>query len=147
MLLDILNATLGKDGLTQQFIQTGPRKHLADDVEYAIRAQGHAHLVEFHEETVQDLPFAGILGDHIPDIDLSVLTVAVDTAHALLQTVGVPGDVIVDHQRAELQVDALTGGVGGHHDLSAITEDVFRLDASVHAHRAIDGHDVVTPLA
>src|SRR5437764_274500 len=32
-----------------------------------------------------------------------------DTAHALFETDGIPGNVIVDHQPAKLQVDAFAG--------------------------------------
>ena len=56
---------------------------------------------------------------------LELLAVAVDAPHALLQPVGVPRDVVVDHQRAELQVDALAGRLGGHHDLGTIPELVL----------------------
>jgi len=33
------------------------------------------------------------------------LAIAVDAAHALLQAAGVPGDVVVDHHAATLEVD------------------------------------------
>jgi len=45
--------------------------------------------------------------------DLS-LADPVDTAEALLDPVGVPGQVVVDHQVGPLQVQALPGGVGRH---------------------------------
>ncbi len=37
-------------------------------------------------------------------------------AEALLQAVGVPGQVVVDHEVRPLQVDALAGRVVGDHD-------------------------------
>ena len=42
---------------------------------------------------------------------------AVDAAEALFQAVGVPGQVVVDHQVGALEVDAFAGGVGGDQDL------------------------------
>ena len=41
-----------------------------------------------------------------------LLTVAVDAPHPLLEAARVPRDVVVDHQPAELEVDALTRSVG-----------------------------------
>ena len=46
-----------------------------------------------------------------------LLAVAVDAAHALLQPVRVPGNVVVEQDVAELEVDALAGRLGGHEDL------------------------------
>jgi len=38
--------------------------------------------------------------------------------NALLDAVGVPGQLIIDHQMAELQVDSLTCGIGGQHEVN-----------------------------
>jgi hypothetical protein len=43
---------------------------------------------------------------------------AVDPAEALFESVRVPGQVVVDHQVRPLEVEALTGGVGGNQDLA-----------------------------
>ena len=43
---------------------------------------------------------------------------AVDAAEPLLDAVGVPRQVVVDHQVRGLQVQALPGGVGGQQDLA-----------------------------
>ena len=147
MRLNVLHPSLVEDGIAQQFIQARARQHLADDVKDAIGAECLTHLVEFLEKAVEDLALAGIAGDEIPDVHLVVLPVAVDASHPLLQAVGIPGDVVVDHQRAELQVDALTRGLGRHHNLRPVAEGVFGLDAGVHIQRTVDGHHVVTPLA
>jgi hypothetical protein len=42
------------------------------------------------------------------------LTDAVNAPKALLKAVGVPGEIIVDHQVRPLQVDTLAGSVGRH---------------------------------
>ncbi len=129
-----------------RIVQPGAGEHLVDDVEDAVGAQRLAHPVELLEESLQDLALARVARNHVPDEDLVLLPVAVDAAHALLKPVGVPGDVVVDHQRAELQVDALARRLGGDHDLGYIAEGVLGLDAGVHHHRAVNGHDLVAPL-
>ena len=65
---------------------------------------------------------------------------AVDAAEALLQAVGVPGQVVVDHQVGALEVDALAGGVGGqqHLHLGVVLEGFLRLQALLAAHAAVD---------
>ena len=40
------------------------------------------------------------------------LTYAMDAAEALFEPIGVPGQVVVDHQMCALEVDAFAGGVG-----------------------------------
>ena len=69
-----------------------------------------------------------------------------DAAHALFQAGGVPGDVVVDHQPAELEIDALAGGVGG--DETAGPAFGFRLAEEFHlpltllvGHAAVDQGD------
>src|SRR5205807_1339351 len=77
----------------------------------------------------------------------------VDAAHALLQPHRVPGDVVVDHQPAELQVDALTGGLGRHHHLTVLAELALGVDARARRvavadlHAAVDRGDRQPPLA
>ena len=60
-------------------------------------------------------PIAGGHGGEVVDLRDLALTVAVDASHPLLQAGGIEGDVEV-HQAVAvgLQVDALSGGVGGH---------------------------------
>ena len=45
------------------------------------------------------------------------LTNAVNAAKALLQPVGIPGQIVVDHQVGALQVDAFASSVGGDENL------------------------------
>ena len=63
-----------------------------------------------------DLAFAGILGDKVPQVADFGLADAVNAAEALFQAVGIPGQVVVDHQVGALKVDAFAGGVGGNQD-------------------------------
>ena len=89
---------------------------LAEHVE-DLTAQGLALLVKFLQQPVIDLAFAGLLGDEIPEMANLGLADAVDAAEPLLEAVGVPGQVVVDHQMGALEVDAFAGGVGGDEDL------------------------------
>ncbi len=69
---------------------------------------------------------------------VELLAVAVAAADALLDALGVPGQVVVDHQIAELQVDALGGGLGGDHDGRLVAEIFHQRGPHVGAGRAGD---------
>ena len=43
-------------------------------------------------------------------------------AYALLDALGIPWHIVVDHQIAELEVDAFGGGFGGNHDAGLIAK-------------------------
>ena len=66
---------------------------------------------------------------------------AVDAAEALLDAVGVPGQVVVDHEVGALQVYALAGGVRGHQHAhgAVLLELLLRAVAVVAGHAALDG--------
>ena len=74
-----------------------------------------------------------------------------DATHALFQAVRVPGDVIVDHVPAELQVDALASRLGRHQDLAVFPELALRSDAGARGipiadlHAPVDLGDVQAP--
>ena len=98
--------------------------------------------------------FAGVLGDEVEDEAVVLLAVAVDAAHALLQPDGVPGDVVVDHQPAELEVDAFAGGLGGDQHLGGFLAELplgvdarARRVAVADLHAAVDLRDGQAPLA
>lgn len=71
-------------------------------------------------------------------VHLSFLPDAVDAAQPLLQSSGIPGQVIVDHQVPELQVDPLAGRFGGDADLGFGAEDLLGVLAIVGIHPAVD---------
>ncbi len=109
LLLDGLHAT----GLQDALHVVGQRDALeqpAHHVEDLVRLQlGPDHL-QLLQQDAHDAALARLAGhqvDHVHRIVL--LLVAVDAAHALLEPGGVPGDVVVDHQPAELQIDAFAG--------------------------------------
>ena len=47
---------------------------------------------------------------------IMLLAIAMAAANALFDALRVPGQIVVDDQRAELKVDALGAGFGGNHD-------------------------------
>ena len=71
------------------------------------------------------------------------LSDAMDAAEPLLDAVGVPGQVVVDHQVGALEVDPLPRGVGREQDLDlrVVQERRLRLCALFPAHAAVDQHD------
>ena len=78
---------------------------------------------------MQDAAFAGVLGHEVEDQAVLLLAVTVDAADALFQADGIPRDVEVDHQPAELQVDAFAGGLGGDEHLGRFLELALGIDA------------------
>lgn len=86
--------------------------------EHLVRRAKHA--VEQVELVLQQLQHALIsriaLVQEVDDHYIEPLAVAVATANALLHTLGVPGQVVVDDERTELQVHALGRSFGGDKD-------------------------------
>ena len=76
-----------------------------------------------------------------------MLADAVDAPEALLDPVGVPREVVVDHQVRGLEVQALPGGVGGEQDLDVgvVGELLGDLPAVGAAHAAVDRLDRLGP--
>ena len=101
---------------------------LAEHVE-DLAAEGLAGLLQLLQQRAVDVALAGLLGHQVPQVADLGLADAVDAAEALLEAVGVPGQVVVDHQVGALEVDALAGGVGGqqHLHLGVVLEGLLRL--------------------
>ena len=76
-------------------------------------------------------------GDEVEGVAILVLADAVDAAEALLQARRVPRHVIVDHQVAELEVDAFTSSLGCHANLALGSECFLRVFALVGIHAAV----------
>ena len=73
------------------------------------------------------------------------LTDTVDTTKTLLESVGVPRQVVVNHQMRSLEVDAFPGGVRGNQDADVFVLSEFLLDLTtlVAEHAALNGRDGV----
>jgi hypothetical protein len=131
------------DGLDQQFAQ-----RLALELEFAehvedLTAERLARLFELFQQLAVDVAFAGFVGDQVPQVAGLGLADPVDTAEALFEPVGVPRQVVIDHQVRALQVDALAGGVGRQQylHLGVVLEGFLHLEALFPADAAMDDDD------
>ena len=128
------------------------RQHLADDVEDAVGQHG-PHLFELFQQAFEDaalddgLALLGVAGDEVEGVNVPLLADAVDAAEALLQAGRVPGQVVIDHQPAELQVDAFAGCLGRHADLLLGAELLLGALPLVRVHAAVDLAGRVSPAA
>ena len=101
----------------------GRRQHLAHNIEHRVVVQRIANLLQLFQEALEHLALDGIRRDEIEYQAVLVLAVAVNAPHPLFETVGVSGNVVVEEDVANLQVDSLAGGLGGHQHLyRALTE-------------------------
>ena len=62
------------------------------------------------------------LVEEVDDDHVELLAVAVAAADALLDALRVPGQIVVHHEVAELEVDALGGGFGGDQNRGLVAE-------------------------
>ena len=97
----------------------GGRQDLAHHVEHGVVIQSVADLLELLVEALQHPSLDGVGCHEIEDQAIVPLAVAMDAAHALLQPVRVPRDVVVEEDVAALRVDAFASRLGGHQDLDA----------------------------
>src|SRR5579884_2665858 len=96
-------------------------------------------LVQLLQQAIVNLALACVFRDEIPQVANFSLADAVDAAKALLQPVGVPGQVVIHHEVSALQIDALARSVGGDQDLDFLVvpegflslAPVFTADAAV----------------
>ena len=108
------------DRLQEQFPQRAVVEHeTPQDVE-DLTTEGAAFFIQLFKQPVADFALAGILGYQVPKVAHFGLTDAVDASEPLLQTVGIPREVVIDHQVPALQVDAFTGGIGGNEDFDLL---------------------------
>ena len=66
------------------------------------------------------------MGDQVPEVADFALADTVNTAESLFDTIGVPGQVVVDHKVGALQVEPLAGGVGSkQHEGARVVRKLF----------------------
>ena len=93
--------------VAQHLFELIRRKYLAQHIEYLAGAFGIEVLFDLRDalkKLVEHPALAGIRRDEIEDEAVLFLAVTVDAAHALFKSNRVPGDVVVDHQPAELRL-------------------------------------------
>ena len=64
--------------------------------------------------------------EEVHDDDIMLLAVAVAAADALLDALGVPRQIVIDDEGAELEVDALGAGLRRDHDAALLAEVVHQ---------------------
>ena len=103
-------------------------KFFEDDGELILQHVAHA---KFHAVGKKEIDGAhhGLLPD------------AIHAANALLDAHGIPGDVEIDDDVAELEVQAFAAGIGGNQDAHLLGERHLHLLTLVHAHAAVEAGD------
>ena len=132
--LDLLRrAALLVDG-GDALLEVHARFHRAEH--FVAGAEDAVEQAELLIEQLVDALVGGVLlVEEVDHHHVELLTVAVAAADALLDALGVPGQVVVDHQIAELQVDALGGGLGGNQNGGVVAEVFHQGGAHVGAGR------------
>ena len=132
------------EGVAEEVAQGDLLEGAPEDVE-DLAAQRGAGLVKLFEESFVDRAFAGLAGDEVPEMADLALAEAVDASEALFNAVGVPGQVVVDHEVGALEVDAFAGGVGGDEDVDVgVVEEAALLALPFGAAElSVDGGDAV----
>ena len=132
------------DGVQQEILEAPFLKHLTKDVEDTA-IEGFVDGFQLSEQAVIDRPFAGLLGDEVPEMTDLLLADAVNAPEALFEAVRVPRQVIIDHQVGVLEVDAFASGISCEEDadFGVGTEQGLALAAFITMHAAMDGGDGV----
>ena len=104
-----------------------------------------ANGIQLVEQHFEHTAFVGGPGYQVDDAHIVLLLVAMDATHPLLKAGRVPRDVVVDHQVAELQIDALASGVGGDQEAGAVgsAKAGHLLFAFRPSHAAVDGGHLI----
>jgi len=119
-----------------------------EDASFEIDAgfDGAKDVVGCTEDTVKKLEFGGkqledsLIGgisliQKVDDDDIVLLTVAMASADSLFDSLGVPGEIIVHDQRAELEVYAFGSGFGGDKDRRMVAKVLDEGGANVDSTR------------
>ena len=109
-------------------------------VQRAIAQRPQSH-VRFLEEAEIDIALSRFLGNQVPQVAYFGLADAVDASEPLFNPVGVPGQIVVDHQVCPLQVDALPGSIGRNQkgDIFFLCEPLLDLAAVLPLDPPVDG--------
>ena len=151
-LFEVGIAELARVVVPEDALHVGGGQDLADHVEDRIVVEGIPDFLELLQQPLEDPAFDGVRGHEVEDEAVLPLAVAMDAAHALFEAVGVPGDVVVEQDIADLEVDAFAGRLGGHEHLDrAFPELLFGVEpragfiARARLHAAMDAADLEAP--
>ena len=93
-------------------------QHILDDIVNTIVTKLLTDDVEFRKQFLQHLAFSRIVCHHIEDYYIILLAITVNTTHALLQAIRIPGNIPVDEQAAELKVNTFACSIRTNQNLS-----------------------------
>ena len=99
-----------------------------------------AGLIKFVEESEVHITLSCLLCHQVPEMADLGLADAVNPSEPLLDTVGVPWQVVVDHEVSTLKVDALTGCIGRQEylNIGVVTERFLDLQAFLATNTTMD---------
>jgi hypothetical protein len=105
-----------------------------------VAAERLSRLLQLIQQLAIDVAFASFVCHQVPEVAHLGLADPVDATEPLLEAVGVPRQVIVDHQVSPLEVDAFAGGVRGQEyaDFRVVLERLLRLHPVLAADTAVD---------
>ena len=90
-------------------------------------AENAFEQLELFGQQFVNAPVRGVLAvEEVHDHHIVFLPVAMAAADALFDTLGIPRQVVIHHERAELKVDALRARLRGNHDLSLLAKIVHQ---------------------
>ena len=129
LLGDLANAVVRKLLKPPRTLFRGQIEALGDIVEllrdlaqdFFAPADGVLEDADAPQAALVDLGIHGARRDEVDDGDrLALLSVAVNAADALLDAHGIPGQIVVDEEIAELEVETLAADFGGQQDIQRI---------------------------
>ena len=118
--------------IANHFLQLIGGEHVAQDIEHlagALRVEVVFDGLDALKQFVEHAAFARVRRNKIENEAVLLLAVTVDAAHALFKPDRIPRNVVVDHQPAELKVDAFAGGLGRDEHLGGLREIPLGEDA------------------
>lgn len=128
-----------QDGV-HDLIESDVLQHVLDNIINPVVAQFIANDIDLFQQTLEDSTLFRIAGHHIENQHVLFLAVPVNPSHALFESVGVPGDVPVDKQATELEVDTLSGSIGSDENLRVGPGEIpLRLATFIHPFTTMDG--------
>ena len=114
-------------GLDQQLPQRSSFEVQLPQYIEDLPTQGLPRLLQLVEQLAIDIALPRLVRHEIPQVAHVRLANTMNAAEALLQTIGVPRQVVVHHQVSALQVDAFPGGICGkqHVHVGIVPERVW----------------------
>src|SRR5581483_8575554 len=94
---------------------------------------------------MEDFAFARLRSHQIPEMADLCLPNAMNAAKTLLQAIGIPRKIIIDHQVSALQIDPLTSSISGDQNqrLPVLGEGFLRPGSLLTSHAAMNGHHCI----